>query len=72
MRSSPKISFCLTDDELQLVDDARIRVAASGVLKNRSEIIRAAIGVLRTLAQDELVAAVASIDRLVPGRKPGA
>lgn len=64
-----KISFCLTEDELRSIDDARQRVAALGFLQNRSEIIRTAIAVLNAMPAEDVVHVINEVPRLMPGRR---
>lgn len=66
----PKISFCLTEDELRAVADVQRRLAAAGRLSNRSEVLRIAIAQLHQLTDDELMAAGTEVKRLLPGRRP--
>jgi hypothetical protein len=66
-----KISFCLTDEDLQTVEETRRRIAMGGRNSNRSEILRAAIAQLSRLSDTELLDAVALMPRLPPGRRPG-
>lgn len=66
----PKISFCLTEVELQIVADVQRRLAVGGRLNNRSEVLRIAIAQLSQLTDDELIEAGTELKRLVPGRRP--
>lgn len=61
-----KISFCLTDEDLQTVEETRRRIAMGGRNSNRSEILRAAIAQLSRLSDTELLDAVALMPRLPP------
>lgn len=65
-----KISFCLTEEEAEIVNVARHRLAKQGVLRNQSEIIRAGIGLLRRLSDPELIKTAQATSRFKPGRKP--
>lgn len=67
--SLPKLSFCLTAEEAAAVDEARKRLARRGVLRNRSEVIRAAITCLEQLEDAELQAAAEKTVKFKPGRR---
>jgi Arc/MetJ-type ribon-helix-helix transcriptional regulator len=69
MRALPKLSFCLTAEEAAVVDEARMRLAQRGVLRNRSEVIRAAITRLEQLEDADLQAAAEKTVKLKPGRR---
>lgn len=69
METTPKLSFCLTDQEAKAIEQARQRLGRHGILRNRSEVIRAAIGRLRDLTDEELVAAAEKPAQLRPGRR---
>ena len=69
MRPLPKLSFCLTAEEAALVDEARKRLARGGVLRNRSEVIRAAITRLEGMDDADLQAAAEKTVKLKPGRR---
>lgn len=68
----PKISFCLTQDELDIVADVQRRLAVAGRHINRSEVLRVAIAHLGQITDEELLQAGTKLTRLVPGRKPKA
>jgi hypothetical protein len=70
VNSLPKISFCLTEDELKIVADVQRRLAVGGRLNNRSEVLRIAIAQLHQLTDEELIDAGTELTRLVPGRRP--
>lgn len=70
MSALPKLSFCLTEEEAKFVDDARTRLGKKGVLRNRSEVIRAAIACLHQLDDDALAVAAEGTSQLKPGRRP--
>ena len=69
VKTLPKITFCLTAGEADAVDQARQRLGMQGVLRNRSEVIRAAIICLHHLSDAELNAAAQKTQQLKPGRK---
>ena len=69
MEPLPKISFCLTPSEAEAVDEARRRLGKQGVIRNRSEVVRLAIGHLTHLDDDSLSAAADQVTRLKPGRR---
>jgi len=69
MSTLPKLSFCLTEDEAKSVDDARARLGRQGVLRNRSEVIRAAIACLQQLDDEALLAVAKGTSQLKPGRR---
>lgn len=69
MRALPKLSFCLTAEEAEAVDEARKRLGKRGVLRNRSEVIRAAITCLKQLDDQALQAAAEKTQQLKPGRR---
>lgn len=68
MESLPKICFCLTADEVATIDAARERLGKQGVLRNRSEVIRSAINMLKGIDDAELRSASEETLRLRPGR----
>jgi Arc/MetJ-type ribon-helix-helix transcriptional regulator len=68
MEPLPKISFCLTTEELKTVDELRARLGRKGLLHNRSEVIRAAIRAMSKLRDSDLRAGVESVPKLKPGR----
>lgn len=69
VKTVPKISFCLTEEELRAIDAARQRLAINGILRNRSEVIRAAILMLLSKTDAELAAEASVVTQLKPGRK---
>jgi Arc/MetJ-type ribon-helix-helix transcriptional regulator len=69
MHSPCKLSFCLTAEEAKAVDEARKRLGRHGVLRNRSEVIRAAITYMQQLSDAELRTAAEKTPKLKPGRK---
>ncbi|GLQ91971.1 hypothetical protein GCM10007901_09220 [Dyella acidisoli] len=69
MEQLPRLSFCLTDQEIKAIENARQRLGRQGVLRNRSEVIRAAIAQLEHLSDDDLLAASNRPTYLKPGRK---
>lgn len=69
MQTLPKLSFCLTEEEVQTVDEARKRLGKHGVLRNRSEVIRVAIACLWQLDDEALQVAAERTPQLKPGRK---
>ena len=69
MNGLSKISFCLTEEESKTVDAARQRLAVKGVFKNQSEVIRAAIRMLSSTTDTDLVSSAEEILQLKPGRK---
>jgi len=69
METLPKLSFCMTDQEMKAIEQLRQRLGRQGVLRNRSEIIRAAIMYLHQLSNDELISAAEKAVQLKPGRK---
>jgi Arc/MetJ-type ribon-helix-helix transcriptional regulator len=64
-----RITICLPPDEVSLVEEARQRLGKASVLKNRSEVIRAAVRSLATMADEELAEAARSVPHLKPGRR---
>jgi hypothetical protein len=68
----PKISFCLTQDELDIVAEVQRRLAVGGRNSNRSEVLRIAIAQLGRITDQELLEAGTQMTRLAPGRKPKA
>jgi Arc/MetJ-type ribon-helix-helix transcriptional regulator len=68
VNSLQKICFCLTPEESDVVEEARQRLGKKGVLRNRSEVIRAAINYLEQLSDDELAAAAKKTQQMKPGR----
>jgi len=69
MDTLPKLSFCMTDQEMKAIEQLRQRLGHEGVLRNRSEIIRAAIMHLYQLSNDDLISAAEKAVQLKPGRK---
>lgn len=72
MEGLPKISFCLTQNELDIVADVQRRLAMAGRLSNRSEVLRLAIAHLGQITDQELLGVGTQLPRLVPGRRPKA
>ena len=71
MKSLSKISLCLTPEDIEAIDAARYRLGAHGLLRNRSEVVRLAIGYLEQLDDWALEATAARVRKLKPGRRPG-
>ena len=69
MDELPKISFCLTQEELDIVAEAQRRLAVGGRNSNRSEVLRIAIAQLSRTTDTELLEAGTRLTRLIPGRK---
>lgn len=68
-RILPKVSLCLTDEEKALIDAARCRLGRQGLLRNRSEVIRAAIRALEGMNDSTLGSIATAVPQLKPGRK---
>jgi len=69
MRLLPKLSLCLTEDELKALKEVRERLGRGGVLLNQSEVVRTAILEFHQLGDEELVAAAQRAPKLKPGRR---
>ena len=70
VKRTSKICFCLTEEEEGFIEAARTRMAADGIFRNQSEVIRAAVRMLNSMPQPQLIEAAEGIRRLVPGRRP--
>lgn len=70
MPKASKQSFCLTPQEQEALLRAQQRLAAKGMVRNQSDVIRCAIGQLDRLDDEALKAAAAATPRMKPGRRP--
>ena len=61
-------SLTLLPEESQVIDAVRLKLAAMGVIPNRSEVIRAGILALREMPEDALSKTLARVPKLRPGR----
>ena len=61
-------SLTLLPEESQVIDEVRLRLAARGVIPNRSEVIRAGILALRDMNGEDLAKLLGGVPKLKPGR----
>jgi hypothetical protein len=61
-------SLTLLPEESQVIDAVRLRLAAVGVIPNRSEVIRAGILALRDMNGEDLTKLLGGVPKLKPGR----
>ncbi len=63
-------SISLLAEESKVIDELRVKLAALGIIPNRSEVLRAGILALNNLSALELEKLVQKVPKLKPGR-PG-
>ena len=61
-------SISLLPEESQIIDGLRMKMAATGFIYNRSEILRAGILSLKDMNPSELEALLGDVPKLKPGR----
>jgi len=62
--------FSMPEADYVLIQQIRQRVMRAGLDSNKSEVVRAGLRLLHSLADDELQEAMASVERIKPGRRP--
>jgi hypothetical protein len=66
-----RATFTIPDDELDVIEQLRLRISCSGELLNRSEVVRAGLLALEALSDRGLSVAAKKVRKLKPGRTGG-
>lgn len=64
-----KTAYSMPASEAHLPEEMMLRAARMGVIRNRSEVVRAAMNLLANSDDETFFAAIMGVERLKPGRK---